>query len=129
MSGVSIVWAGLRHVEHVTGRRTIATAARDGAMSGAWFGLVLGLLFSAFADASTSIVGMILAYALVGAITVAAFQAFQHWARRGTRDFSTVGQLDAERYELWVEPAHLATAQQILGVSPTQPADGTPVES
>lgn len=123
MAGVTIVWSGLRHIEHVTGRRTVATAARDGLLSGAWFGLIIGLLFSAFADQSTSVVAMMLTYAVVGALTVAAFQAFQHWARRGTRDFSTVGQLDAERYEIWVETAHLERAQQIVGASTTRPMD------
>jgi len=119
MNGVTIVWSGLRKVEHVTGRRTVATAARDGLMSGAWFGLIIGLLFSAFTEGSESTIATVLIYSIVGAITVAAFQAFQHWAQRGTRDFSTIGQLDAEQYEIWVEPDRLTAAQSILKIAPT----------
>lgn len=115
MSNVTIVWSGLRHIEHVTGRRTVATAARDGLFTGAWFGLIIGFLFASFADATTSVVAMVASYMLVGALTVAAFQAFQHWARRGTRDFSTVGQMDAERYEIWVAAPYVDRARHVLG--------------
>mgnify|MGYP000633513714 CR=1 FL=1 len=69
MNGVTIVWSGLRKVEHVTGRRTVATAARDGLMSGAWFGLIIGLLFSAFTEGSESTIATVLIYSIVGAIT------------------------------------------------------------
>ena len=116
MAAVTIVWAGLRRIEHVTGRQTVATAARDGLLTGAWFGFVIGFLFSAFADSSTAVLPMVVTYTVFGALTVAAFQAFQHWARRGTRDFATVSQLDAERYEVWVEPAHHAEAKNMLAL-------------
>lgn len=123
MLDVTIVWAGLRHIEHVTGRRTVATAARDGLASGAWFGLIIGLLFTAFADEADSTFGVLVVYILTGALTVAAYQAGRHWLRRGTRDFSTVGQMDAERYEVWVSPEHKARAQSILGLMSTRPTD------
>lgn len=126
MSGVTIVWAGLRHIEHVTGRRTVATAARDGLLSGAWFGLIIGILFASFADSSTSLVATAITYSIVGALTVATFQALQHWGRRGTRDFATVGRMDALSYEVWVESPLLAQAQQILGVSSTRRLDPDP---
>lgn len=126
MTEVTIVWAGLRHVEHVTGRRTIATAARDGAVSGAWFGLVIGLLFTAFAEGAESTAGVLLAYVLTGAITVAAYQALLHWGRRGTRDFATVGRMDAERFEVWVSPNEHAHAQRILGLTSDRLTDPAP---
>lgn len=123
MLDVTIVWAGLRHIEHVTGRRTVATAAREGLLSGAWFGLIIGLLFTAFADEAESTFGVLLVYILTGALTVAAYQAGRHWIKRGTRDFSTVGQMDAERYEVWVSRAHHARAQSILGLTSIRPTD------
>ncbi len=126
MIDVSIVWSGLRRVEYVTGRRTVATAARDGAMAGAWFGLIIGLLFTAFADIDGALVAVLAVYALTGGVTVAAYQAFAHWARRGTRDFSTIGTLDAERFEVWVEPGSLARAQTILGLASTRAGDPMP---
>ena len=118
MSNVTIVWSGLRHIEHVTGRRTVLSAARDGLLTGAWFGLIIGFLPEAAADTiliSTSLIGMVVSYMFAGAVTVALFQAFQHWARRGTRDFSTVGQMDAENYEVWVSAPLIDRARQILG--------------
>jgi len=126
LSGVTIVWSGLRHSEHVTGRRTVASAAASGLVTGAWFGAILGLLISAFATADESVVAMMLVYAAVGAIAVASYEAVQHWARRGTRDFSTTGRLDAERYEVWVERATLVRAQELLQVTSTRPMDPEP---
>lgn len=122
---VSIVWSRLRQVEYVTGRRTVATAARDGALSGLWFGGFLGLLLTLFAelDDGTNAWGVVLTYAVVGAVIGAAFMAFQHWSKRGARDFSTMGRLDAEGFEVWVTNEHLAQAAGILGVSTSRPTD------
>ncbi|MGH1504080.1 MAG: general stress protein [Acidimicrobiales bacterium] len=115
VSQVSIVWAGLRHIEYVTGRETIASAALRGAAVGAWFGFFLGLLFAGLGDtAETTIFGAIAAYALTGAFVVGVYRAVGHWARRGTRDFATTGVMDAERYEVWVDPDLAPRATQLL---------------
>lgn len=123
MRDVTIVWSGLRQIEHVTGRRTIVTAARDGLLSGAWFGFIIGLLFSAFAEPTASELAIILTYVVAGALTVASFQAIRHWGQRGTRDFSTVGQLDAERFEIWIDAGSHARAQSILDITSVHPSD------
>lgn len=115
---VSIVWSRLRKVEYVTGRRTVAKAAGEGALSGLWFGAIIGVLLTLFVelDEDVSGLGVIVSYALTGAVVGAIFLAFGHWMRRGTRDFSTIGKLDAEAYELWVHPDHLYRARQMLGI-------------
>lgn len=121
----TIVWSRLRQIEYVTGRRTIATAARDGALTGLWFGAFLGILLSLFVelDDGASPLGLIITYALAGAVINAIFTAFRHWSQRGQRDFSTTGKLDAEAFEVWVERANLATAAGILGIAvPTDDA-------
>ena len=117
VSDMSIVWAGLRRVEHVTGRRTIITAARDGAVTGLWFGGIAGLLLSSFVDLEegASVLGVVVTYAIVGAVAVAIWQAMGHWGRRGARDFATVPKMDAERYEVWVPGSRLVEAQRLLG--------------
>jgi hypothetical protein len=46
MAGVTIVGADVRLVEVVTGRLTTARAALAGAGSGAWFGLLIGVIIS-----------------------------------------------------------------------------------
>ena len=115
---VSIVWARLRQIEYVTGRRTILTAAAQGAASGMWFGAFIGLLLSLFVELEedATAVGLIVSYALTGAVVVAIYQAVRHWAQRGRRDFSTLGKLDAEAYEIWVQPDHVYQAASVLGV-------------
>lgn len=126
VSKVSIVWSGLRQIEDVTGRRTAITAAAEGALSGAWFGLLIGLLFSAFADPSESALGIVVTYVIVGAIGVAVWRAIAHVAQRGTRDFSTTRRIDAEEYQLWVAPGAVAEATAIIGVGTTRPVDPEP---
>lgn len=118
VSEVSIVWSGLRRVEYVTGRRTIARAALQGALSGAWFGAAIGLLIGAFAtlEPGQSALEVVIAYTLLGALTVAIFQAVVHWSSRGTRDFDSMSKLDAERYEVWVEAPHAVQARSLLGL-------------
>ncbi len=128
---VSIVWSRLRQIEYVTGRRTVLTAAGQGALSGLWFGGFIGLLLSLFVELEedTTAFGLIVSYALTGAVVVAIFSAVRHWLQRGRRDFSTTGKLDAEAYEIWVEPSHVDRAAALLGVTPlplpgSEPPDG-----
>src|SRR6187551_2171476 len=58
VQNVMIVGTDLRQVERITGRLTYARAAMAGAASGAWFGLLIGILLSLFStgnDAWTAI--------------------------------------------------------------------------
>ena len=81
-------------------------------------GAFLGLALTVFTEPEegTSEIGIILSTALYGAVVVALYMAFRHWAQRGRRDFSTQGKLDAEAYEVWVHPAHIYTAASTLGI-------------
>lgn len=117
VANVSIVWNRLRHIERVVGRRTVGRAAVEGAASGAWFGGIIGLLLLLFVelDPDVSGWGLVLSYAVVGAIVGAIFLAVAHWMRRGARDFSSVGSLDAEEYEVWVSAEHYDDAIAVLG--------------
>ena len=113
---LTIVWSRLRRVEHVTGRRTVASAGRDGAISGLWFGTVIGLLMLVFVqlDEDTTAVGLLAAYALVGAAAGAGFSALVQTSRRGRRDFGSHDLLDAESFELWVDREYRDHALRIL---------------
>ena len=123
----SIVWSGLRRVEHVTGRRTVLTAASEGALSGAWFGSLIGFLAAVFLDTGeTNVVSLMLSYLIVGALAGAVWMGVSHALRRGSRDFATISELDAESYQLWVEPEGVAPASQILGITTTRPRDPDP---
>jgi hypothetical protein len=113
----SIVWADLRRVERVTGRRTTGRAFLEGAATGAWFGLVFGVLVSLFVELDgASWLAFPLSSAVVGALAVGVFSALGHWMRRGQRDFSSVGYLDAGHFELWIQADVADKARGLLGV-------------
>lgn len=125
---VSIIWHRLRRVEYVTGRRTTARAFLEGVGAGVWFGAILGLFLSLFVelDDGVTAVGMILTYALVGAVVVGIWRAVGHWMRRGARDFSSVDRLEAERYQLWVDNDLAHRAMELLDLRASRPMDPEP---
>ncbi len=118
---IAIVGVGLRSIERVTGRLGYATAARSGAVNG----LLLGMLFSAiFVLGSPTVpiqafVGVLFVGIAIGML--ASLAAFAIVRRR--RDFASVMQFVAERYEVAVDAAHAARARQVLGpqIEPPSP--------
>ncbi len=126
----SIVWTGLRHVEHVTGRKTVLTAAFNGALAGAWFGGLLGLLLTFFVETTddTSAVAVVFAYFVLGALAGAAWYGVAHALQRGRRDFQTLGRFEAEHYELWVDPVASNLAIDLLDLRTVRPDDAAPID-
>jgi hypothetical protein len=110
---VEIVGLDLRLVERVAGRLTNARAAMAGAASGAWFGLFIGLLVGLFTTGPEWI-GLVLGGLLIGAFWGAIFGFFAHWATRGQRDFASVRQLEAGRYEVTVAGDQVTRARTLL---------------
>jgi hypothetical protein len=117
---VSIVGNNVRLVEHVLGRVTIARAAGAGALSGLWFGLLIGLLLSIFTESGWWAV--ILTAAAVGAVWGAVFGAIAHAMTRGQRDFRSVSSLQAAEYAVGVPVERADEARQLLA---RMPAGGT----
>jgi hypothetical protein len=111
-----IVGLDLRSVEQVTGRLTVGRAALAGAASGAWFGLFIGLLVGLFTTGPEWI-GLMIGGLLIGAFWGAVFGAIAHWATRGQRDFSSLQQIIADRYEVRVTHEHTLRARQVLGLT------------
>lgn len=109
---VQIVGRGLHSVEQITGRMTKSRAALAGAGAGAWFGLLLGLLFSLFVVGPAWFT-MVLYSLLAGAIFGAVLGFVGHWATRGRRDFSSLHTLDADQYDVQVDPAYAADALRL----------------
>jgi tetrahydromethanopterin S-methyltransferase subunit F len=114
---VRIVGDGVRTVEHVTGRMTIGRASVAGAGSGAWFGLLVGFLFAIFTVGPLWIWALLLA-TVIGALWGAIFGFIAHWSTRGQRDFSSVMDLEAQRYDVYVTAQHAAAAARFVGDSP-----------
>ena len=110
---VRIVGHDFHSVEQVTGRLTKGRAALLGAGSGAWFGLLIGLLLSLFAVGPGVLVAL-LGSVLIGGFWGAAFGIAAQWATGGRRDFSSVTAMVAERYTVQVDPAYLDEATKIV---------------
>jgi hypothetical protein len=108
----AIIGTDLRLVEKVLGRLTIGRAALAGASGGAWFGLLIGLLFGIFTTYNWFAV--VLTGLAFGAIWGAIFGAVAHAATRGRRDFTSVSTLQAREYAVSVDAEHAEQARQLL---------------
>jgi hypothetical protein len=111
-----IVGTDLKRVERITGRLTTGRVALGGALSGVWFGLFIGLVFTLFttSNALATILSTVLFGALFGLIWALAGYA----ATRGQRDFASVTQVVATRYEILVEHKVAARARELLAGLP-----------
>ena len=114
VEGTEIIGHDVRLVERVTGRLTSARAAAAGAASGAWFGLFIGLLVGLFTTGPEWL-GLVLGGLLIGALWGALFGFFAHWMTQGQRDFTSVSDLVAGRYELTVPDDQAQRARELLG--------------
>jgi hypothetical protein len=116
VENVMIVGTDLKQVERVTGRLTTGRVAVGGALSGVWLGIFVGLIFSLFGTGdglriilSTAVFGLLfgMIWALVG-----------YAATRGSRDFTSVSQVVATRYELLCEHRHASRGRELLAELP-----------
>lgn len=117
VQNVLIVGTELRQVERVTGRLTWGRVLSAGAASGAWLGILIGLILSVFADGESVLVTVLggLAFGVVFGIVSA---ALGYGATRGQRDFSSVQKVVATKYEVLVEHKFLADGQALLAKQP-----------
>ena len=111
-----IVGTDLKQVERITGRLTTGRVALAGALSGLWLGLFIGLIFAMFGD--DSILAIVLSTATIGALFGMVWALVGYAATRGQRDFSSITQVVATRYEVLVEHKHLASARGLLAKLP-----------
>ena len=116
---VSIVGNDLKSVERVTRKLSWSRAALEGTLSGAWFGLFIGLLFSFFSPTALS-TGLFFAAILIGAAFGLFFRLVTYAINRRNRDFDSTKQVLASNYQILVDPSLIARAQQIAS-SPLQP--------
>jgi hypothetical protein len=104
-------------VENVTGRLTRARAALGGAASGAWFGLLFGLFLGIFAVDTRSTLALAFWGLLFGALAGAVFGLVGYALTGGRRDFVSVSQIAAERYDVVVDARTADDARGLLGFS------------
>ncbi|MGP3915802.1 general stress protein [Nonomuraea sp. 10N515B] len=118
VKGTLIVGVGLRSIEQVVARMTYLRAAAWGALSGAWFGLLIGLFFAIFTATAMPQIALVLYGLLWGAVAGAIFGLIAHSVHGGRRDFVSESGLVADKYEVLVDSDHAAKAHELLGKTP-----------
>ncbi len=119
VNAVSILGNDICSVERVTGKLSYGRVALMGALSGAYLGLFLGLLLFLFQPDNEGIAGLFLAAIVIGAGFGMLFGVLSYAMNRNRRDFSSVMQFVATRYDLITAPELVGQARGIL----SQPAE------
>lgn len=114
VEGTLIVGTGLKLVEAVLGRQTLLRATGRGAIVGAWFGLLIGLFFGIFAPGPVSFLATTLWGLAWGIVAGAIFGFVSHAMTRGQRDFISMSQLAADRYDVMVPADRADRARTLL---------------
>lgn len=107
-----IVGTDLKRIERITGRLTTGRVAAGGLLSGLWFGLFIGLIFTLFTD--SNVLATIASTMVFGALFGVVWALVGYAATRGQRDFSSITQVVATRYEVLVEHKVAAQARELL---------------
>ncbi len=129
---VTIVGTDLQMVERVTGRLSYPRAASGGFVSGAWFGLFVGLLLSLFSEPGGA--SLMLPAILIGGAFGLLFSVLTYSFTRGRRDFTSASQIVASSYAVLCHAEKAHQARQLLSevggvVSgwPARPVQDAPV--
>jgi hypothetical protein len=109
---VTIVGTDLKMVERVTGRLSYPRVALGGFLSGAWFGLFVGLLLSLFTTpgAQSPLVPAI----FIGGAFGLLFSVITYSFSRGRRDFTSTSQIVASSYAVLCRAEQANKARELL---------------
>jgi hypothetical protein len=114
VADVTIVGVDLMLVERVLRKLTWGRVLTQGAASGAWFGLFVGVLLSLFATQAGTGMVPILVGVITGVLFGTVFATAGYAATRGRRDFASASQLVAGRYDVLCLPRHAEQARDLL---------------
>lgn len=118
VENLQVVGTELRSIERVTGRLTRGKVAAAGALSGFWIGLFVGLAFSLFSTRNQ--LGSLVTTPILGTAfgLVWGQLGYRTLTRHGSRDFASVNQVVATKYEVMVEHKFSAQAHELLATMP-----------
>ncbi len=112
---VAIVAEDLRFVEQVTGRKEYGQATLQGAGSGATIGAFFGFFLGLFSlvDPLVSVLVLVLYGLVFGVFVGVVVGLIFHALSGGQRDFSSVGGIEAGRYDVMVDEEVAEEASQL----------------
>lgn len=119
-----IVGTDLRQVERVTGRLTSGKVVTGGALSGMWLGLFVAAMFSLFSTQTTF--ASFASIVVMGGVFGVVWALLGYTLTRGRRDFTSVSQVVATRYEVLVEHKLHVRGQELFAEMPNAPLSTTP---
>ena len=117
VQNLAIVGTDLKSVERVLGRRNWGTVLNQGVMSGISTGLLVGLVMLIFTR-PPSILALLLVSLAIGIVLGIGFAAAAYAMSRGKRDFTSVTQTVATKYEVFCEHKVAAQAREMLQQMP-----------
>lgn len=110
---VMIVGTDLKQIERVRGRLTSGKVVLGGLLSGIWIGVFVGLIFTMF-EGGDGLATRMLSTVLIGAVFGAVWAYLGYRSTGGQRDFTSVSQVVASRYEVLTEHKHVQAARELL---------------
>ena len=113
VENVLIVGTDLKQLERVTGRLTRGRILLGGVLSGAWLGLLIGMIFALF-DTSGFAWTSVLMTVVFGAVFGAIWAFVGYSLTGGQRDFTSVTQVVATKYEVLTEHKHAARGRELI---------------
>ncbi|MEO7268390.1 MAG: general stress protein [Knoellia sp.] len=113
VENVLIVGTDLKQLERVTGRLTRSRILLGGVLSGAWLGLLIGLIFALF-DTSGFSWTSVLATVIFGSVFGAIWALVGYSLTGGQRDFTSVTQVVATKYEVLTEHKHATRGRELI---------------
>ena len=117
VGNLAIVGTDLRLVERVTGRRTWGTVLGQGVMSGLSTGFIVAI-FMMILFPTPDFLGQLLTALVIGVAIGLLFAILGYALSRGQRDFTSVTQTVATKYELLCEHKVVAQARELLAKAP-----------
>lgn len=117
VQNLEIVGTELRQVERVLGRHNWGTVIGQGVQSGITTGLLVGIVLTLFGPPQNVAVLILVALGIGLGLGVG-FQALGYAMSRGRRDFTSITQVVATKYELLAEHTVAAKARELLAQLP-----------
>jgi hypothetical protein len=117
VENLCIVGTELKSIERVLGRRSWGTVIGQGVQSGLSTGVMITLLMWIFMPAANFLFLVVSALA-IGIFVGVLMAALGYWMSQGKRDFRSVSQTMATKYELLAEHKVAGHARELIGSMP-----------